>query len=58
MKRKTKKPNRLPNYTPPPTRPCPVCGVLAAHFVPPSFGETGFYICQMGSHDDAIQDRL
>ena len=25
---------------------CPKCGRNEAHFVPPSFGEAGFYICE------------
>jgi len=26
---------------------CPKCGELASHYVPPSFGEEGFYICEV-----------
>lgn len=25
---------------------CPNCGEYAAHFVPPSFGDPGFFICE------------
>ena len=27
------------------SHPCPNCGMGGPHFVPPSFGESGFYIC-------------
>lgn len=32
--------------------PCPNCGQPGAHFVPPSFGEPGFFIC-----DDPVPTR-
>lgn len=44
MRRKAKKPNRIPDYVPP-AAPCVQCGVREAHFVPPSLGESGFFIC-------------
>jgi hypothetical protein len=30
------------------TRGCPNCGRPGSHFVPPMFGEEGFYICHGG----------
>lgn len=30
------------NFT---ARPCPRCGEQGPHFVPPSFGDIGFYTC-------------
>jgi hypothetical protein len=29
--------------------PCPKCGVRESHFVPPSLGERGFFICEKAS---------
>lgn len=29
-------------------QPCPECGECGKHFVPPSLGEAGFYICRAG----------
>lgn len=26
--------------------PCPNCGLPGAHFIPPNFGESGFFMCQ------------
>lgn len=30
---------------------CPKCGKEESHFVPPSLGEVGFFICEVGSTD-------
>lgn len=48
MLRKVKKPNRVPDYVPP-RPPCRNCGEPGAHFVPPSFGEDGFFMCDIDS---------
>jgi hypothetical protein len=45
-----KTPNRKKNIRkafayPKPPGTCPNCGKPGAHFCPPAFGETGFYIC-------------
>lgn len=47
-KRKQKKVKRLAAaYIPTHRRPvCPNCGQVGAHYVPPSFGEAGFYACE------------
>lgn len=45
MKRKLKKPNRVPDYVAPPP-PCIQCGKPGPHFAPPSLGEPGFFICE------------
>lgn len=31
---------------------CPRCGEKGAHFVPPSFGDPGFYICEAKEASD------
>lgn len=41
-------------HMPKKTRPCPNCGKPISdgegHFVPPAFGESGFFICHTQSH--------
>lgn len=32
---------------------CPNCGEKEAHFVPPSFGDEGFYICASADRNEA-----
>lgn len=44
-KRKQKKIKRLAAAWKKPEPPCNNCGEPGAHFVPPSFGEKGFYYC-------------
>jgi hypothetical protein len=44
MRSKAKK---LRTYPAPPPSPCPNCTENGPHFVPPSFGEPGFWTCGM-----------
>lgn len=37
---------------PRPKRPCPNCGQPGPHFMPPSFGEPGMWICDQLNKED------
>jgi hypothetical protein len=45
-KRKQKKMKRYAAAYKKPAAPCPRCGRPGQHFVPPSFGDPGFYACE------------
>jgi hypothetical protein len=45
-KRKQKKIKRAAAAFKKPNRPCPQCGKPGPHFVPPYFGEEGFWACE------------
>lgn len=45
-KRQRKKAARRAAAWQPPKPPCPNCGQPGPHFVPPCFGEEGFYACE------------
>lgn len=42
-RRKKKKSPNMANFG---AGPCPNCGLKEFHFVPPSLGDPGFFICQ------------
>lgn len=47
MKISKKKKDQRKEFLPKPLKPCWNCGELCnGHFVPPSLGEDGFYICE------------
>lgn len=45
-KRQQKKQKRRAAAWRKPPPPCVICGQPERHFVPPCFGEPGFYLCQ------------
>ena len=47
MKKLKKKKKKIPLF--PQTNKCPNCGGIGPHFVPPSLGEKGFFICKKGA---------
>jgi len=32
---------------------CPKCNEIASHYAPPSFGEEGFYICEVKKNNSS-----
>jgi hypothetical protein len=36
-------------------QPCPECGERGKHFVPPSLGEDGFYVCAFDRATEALR---
>ena len=47
MAKRSKKKKRIYPVEPP-KEPCPNCGKIGRHYVPPSFGEEGFFFCVKG----------
>ena len=37
---------------------CPNCGKQGPHFVPPSFGEDGFFICEPSSQSGEMKNEI
>ena len=46
MARRAKKKKKRRNFDPHKPRKCINCGKPGPHFVPPSFGEKGFFTCE------------
>jgi hypothetical protein len=55
MNRKQRMKNRENSKVLTPKSVCSNCGKLGSHFVPPIFGEAGFYVCTSFSESVSVQ---